>query len=83
MIRWKQETMGLTDFGLQFGPVDFVLYARSYGASGHRVERARDFAPLLEHCFSQGGVHLVDVAVDYSENMKVLGEELTEKVCLI
>ncbi|HDR46709.1 MAG TPA: acetolactate synthase large subunit [Geoalkalibacter subterraneus] len=83
MIRWKQETMGLTDFGLQFGPVDFVLHARSYGASGHRVERARDFAPLLEHCFSQGGVHLVDVPVDYSENMKVLVEELKEKVCLI
>lgn len=83
MIRWKQETLGLADFGLEFGSMDFVLYARSYGASGHRVERAIDLISILEHCFSQGGVHLVDVPIDYSENMKVLVNELKEKVCLL
>ncbi len=83
MIRWKQYSLGLPDYGLEFGNPDFALYARAYGASGHRVERAADFAPLLEHCFRQGGVHLIDVPVDYSENMKVLVDELKEKVCLV
>jgi acetolactate synthase-1/2/3 large subunit len=83
MIRWKQYSLGLPDYGLEFGNPDFVLYARAYGASGHRVRRAIDFAPMLEHCFSQGGVHLIDVPVDYSENMKVLVDELKEKVCLV
>ncbi|MDT8440853.1 MAG: acetolactate synthase large subunit [Desulfuromonadales bacterium] len=83
MIRWKQYSLGLPDYGLEFGNPDFVLYARAYGASGHRVERTGDFAPLLERCFSAGGVHLIDVPVDYTENAKVLVDELKEKVCLI
>ena len=83
MIRWKQAGNGFPDWGLEFGNPDFVLYAQSYGASGHRVEATEDFAPLLERCFTEGGVHLVEVPVDYSENKRVLIDELSERVCLI
>lgn len=83
MIRWKQYAMGYPDYGLTFNNPDFVTYAKSYGAKGHRVESADGFAPLLESCFAGGGVHLVDLPVDYSENNKVLIDELKEKVCLI
>ncbi|ORJ55856.1 acetolactate synthase large subunit [Geothermobacter hydrogeniphilus] len=83
MIRWKQYAMGFEDFGLQFGNPDFVLHARSYGIGGHRVEKAEDFAPLLEQCFTAGGVHLIDLPVDYSENNRVLIDELRHKVCRI
>jgi acetolactate synthase-1/2/3 large subunit len=83
MIRWKQASLGYPDFGLNFGNPDFVLYARSYGASGHRVGRAEELALLLERCFAEGGVHLVEAPVDYSENKKVLVDELKEKVCLV
>ena len=80
MIRWKQAVGGFEDWGLQFGNPDFVQYANSYGAEGHRVETAADFAPLLERCFNAGGVHLVEVPVDYSENRRVLIDELAAKV---
>ncbi|MBE0501386.1 MAG: acetolactate synthase large subunit [Desulfuromonadales bacterium] len=83
MIRWKQEAMGYADFGLEFNNPDFVLYARSYGATGHRVTAACDFAPLLEHCLAEGGVHLICLPVDYSENKRVLIDELKQKVCLL
>lgn len=83
MIRWKQYSMGYPDFGLEFKNPDFVMYAQSYGARGHRVEKTEDFAPLLERCFVEGGVHLVDLPVDYSENNKVLVDELQAKVCLL
>jgi len=83
MIRWKQYGMGYPDFGLEFGNPDFVMYANSYGARGQRVENAADFAPLLEHCFTEGGLHLVELPVDYSENNRVLIDELREKVCLL
>ncbi len=76
MIRWKQAVGGFEDWGLQFGNPDFGQYAKSYGADGHRVEAAADFAPLLERCFKAGGVHLVEVPVDYSENQRVLIDEL-------
>jgi len=35
--------------------------------------------PALESAFSQGGVHLVTVPIDYSENERVLVRELQER----
>jgi acetolactate synthase-1/2/3 large subunit len=68
MIKWKQDAMGLPDFGLDFKNPDFVLYARAYGANGVRIERTDDFGPTLERCLSTPGVHLLDVPIDYEEN---------------
>jgi acetolactate synthase-1/2/3 large subunit len=83
MIRWKQAVQGFEDWGLGFGNPDFVQYARSYGAQGHRVEKTEAFLPLLENCFNAGGVHLVEVPVDYSDNKRVLIDELSSMVCMI
>jgi acetolactate synthase I/II/III large subunit len=76
MIRWKQAADGFADWGLSFSNPDFVKYAESYGAKGTRVETADGLAPALEVAFQAGGVHLVSVPVDYSENQRVLVEEL-------
>jgi acetolactate synthase-1/2/3 large subunit len=76
MIRWKQEVDGFSNFGLDFGNPDFVTYAKSYGARGTRVGKVSELSTMLEAAFSEGGVHLVVVPVDYSENMRVLVNEL-------
>jgi acetolactate synthase-1/2/3 large subunit len=76
MIRWKQAADGFPDFGMTFGNPDFVTYAKAYGMKGARVEGADGLAPALEAAFAAGGMHLVAVPVDYSENTRVLVEEL-------
>ena len=78
MIKWKQTHLGLKEFGLEFGNPDFVAYARSFGASGHRVEAADELEPLLQRCHESPGVHVIDVPVDYSKNDKVLNHEIQE-----
>ncbi len=83
MIRWKQYGMGYEDYGLEFNNPDFVKYAESYGAHGHRVTATKDFVPLVDQCFRRGGVHLIDLPIDYSENTKVLIDELRGKACVI
>lgn len=83
MIRWKQSHAGFDDWGLEFNNPDFTQYANSYGATGHRVEKTEDLVPTFEKAFEAGGVHLIDLPVDYSENQRVLIDELAEKVCLI
>ena len=83
MIRWKQAVVGLADWGLEFGNPDFVKYAESYGASGHRVEATEEFTAILEESFKAGGVHVVEVPVDYSENKRVLIDELSERACMV
>ena len=80
MIRWKQAIDGFPDFGMSFGNPDFVRYAEAYGAKGSRVGAAQDLVPTLEAAFAGGGVHLVDVPIDYSENTRVLVDELRNRV---
>jgi acetolactate synthase I/II/III large subunit len=80
MIRWKQMVDHFPDFGMTFGNPDFVKYAQSYGAKGTRVGAVGELRPALEAAFSAGGVHLVIVPVDYSENKRVLVDELRQRV---
>jgi acetolactate synthase-1/2/3 large subunit len=76
MIRWKQAADGFADYGMTFGNPDFVTYARAHHVNGSRVESADGLAPTLEAAFVGGGVHLVSVPIDYSENSRVLIDEL-------
>ena len=78
MIKWKQSNMNFDNFGLDYGNPDFVKYAESYGAFGHRVNATDDLLPLLKKCQSTPGVHLIDVPVDYSENDYILNKEIRE-----
>ena len=79
MIQWKQSNLGFKNFGLDYGNPDFVRYAESYGAKGHRVEKATDLSDLLEKAKTAGGVHLIEVPVDYSENDRILNHEIRER----
>jgi acetolactate synthase-1/2/3 large subunit len=76
MIRWKQANMGFRDWGLTYGNPDFVAYAESYGAKGHRVTSAEMLPGLLAQCFDTPGVHLIDCPMDYSDNDRILNKEI-------
>jgi len=82
LIKWHQ----LRHYGrashISFNNPDFVKYAESFGAKGYRVESADDLLPTLEKAFADNTVVIVDVPVDYSENMK-LTEKLGKLVCPI
>ena len=80
MIRWKQAVDQFPDFGMTFNNPDFVKYAESYGAKGTRVKSIGDFIPTLEKAFAGGGVHLIVVPIDYSENTRVLVNELRDRL---
>jgi acetolactate synthase-1/2/3 large subunit len=78
MIKWKQANLGLKDFGLDYGNPDFVKYAESYGARGHRVSSAENLLPTLQKCHSEPSVHVVEVPIDYSDNDRILNHEIQE-----
>ncbi|HVE23145.1 MAG TPA: acetolactate synthase large subunit [Acidocella sp.] len=80
MIRWKQAVDHFADYGMTFGNPDFVRYAEAYGAQATRVNNAAELAPALEAAFAGGGVHLVIVPIDYSENKRVLVDELAQQL---
>jgi len=78
MIRWKQATDGFADFGMTFENPDFPAYAAAFGAKGSRVATAEGLAPALETAFRESGVQLVVAPIDYSENTRVLIDELRD-----
>jgi len=80
MIRWKQAVDQFPDFGMTFGNPDFVTYAKAYGATGTRVNAIAELRPILEKAFADGGVQLVVVPIDYSENKRVLVDELQQRL---
>jgi acetolactate synthase-1/2/3 large subunit len=76
MICWKKKADGFADWGLSFGNSDFSRYAEAYGAQ--RALRGRR-QPGWSPC-KAGGVELVVVPVDYSENIRVLTDELSQRI---
>lgn len=83
MIKWKQEDMGFDDYGLSYNNPDFVKYAESFGAIGHRPTSDENFKAILSKCLATDGLHVIDLAVDYSLNHSILNVLLKEKTCIL
>jgi len=79
MIRWKQAVDGFPDFAMTFGNPDFARYAQAYGANGRHLHDIGELVPTLEAAFAAGGVHLIAIPIDYSENTRVLVDELRDR----
>jgi acetolactate synthase-1/2/3 large subunit len=83
MIKWKQEGMGFEDFGLDYDNPDFVTFAESFGAVGHRPDSAADFQRILLESLNAVGVHVIDLPVDYSLNHSILNVLIKESACIL
>jgi acetolactate synthase-1/2/3 large subunit len=79
MIRWKQQSQGLDDFGLQYTNPNFTHYAKSYGMQGYLLQQAEELTPLIQSCFVKGGLHLIEVPVNYAENTRLLPQNLLKQ----
>jgi acetolactate synthase-1/2/3 large subunit len=79
-IRWKQLTRYGRESGVAFGNPDFVRLAESFGCRGIRVEAAEDLAPALEAALASPVPCLVEVPVDYRENIR-LTERMGQLIC--
>ena len=82
LIAWKQQTQFDRHTDLSFGNPDFLVLAAAFGWSGHRVEKSRDLADVLERALREEGPSLVVVPIDYRENA-LLTERLGNIVCPI
>lgn len=82
LIQWKQLTTFGRAFGVSFGNPDFAAYARSFGLPGFRVETASDFLPTLQRAMKLPEPSVIEVAVDYAENLR-LTEKLGQLTCVI
>jgi acetolactate synthase-1/2/3 large subunit len=71
LIDWKQRNEFGRPFGVEFGNPDFVAYAQSFGIAGFRPTSADDLYPTLMKALEVDGPALVEVPIDYRENLRL------------
>ncbi len=71
LIDWKQRNEFGQPFGVEFGNPDFVAYAESFGIAGFRPSSAADLYPTLMRALAVDGPSLVEVPIDYRENLRL------------
>ncbi|HEN6999540.1 TPA: acetolactate synthase AlsS [Streptococcus agalactiae] len=77
MVEFQEEMKYGRSSGVDFGPVDFVKYAESFGAKGYRVDSKDSFEETLKQALIdvENGPVLIDVPIDYKDNV-TLGETI-------
>ena len=71
LIDWKQRNEFGRPFGVEFGNPDLVAYAQSFGIAGFRAESSADLYPTLMRALETDGPSVVDVPIDYAENVRL------------
>jgi acetolactate synthase-1/2/3 large subunit len=71
LIDWKQRNEFGKPFGVAFSNPDFVAYAESFGLAAFRPSSAADLGPTLARALAMPGPTLVDVPIDYRENLRL------------
>ena len=71
LIDWKQRAEFGHPFGVDFTNPDFAAYAQSFGLAAFRPTSAADLHPTLMKALEHDGPSLVEVPIDYRENLRL------------
>lgn len=75
MVEFQEEMKYGRSSGVDFGAVDFVKYAESFGAKGFRATSPAELTQLLQKALEENGPVIIDVPVDYKDS-STLGETI-------
>lgn len=64
---------------VDFGNIDIVKYAESFGATGLRVETPEQLADVLQKGLNTEGPVIIDIPVDYSDNVHLSSDMLPKQ----
>jgi acetolactate synthase-1/2/3 large subunit len=72
MVRFQEMAKYGRASGVEFGPVDVVRFAESFGATGLRIENSDQIAPTLRKALALQGPVVVGIPVDYRDNHRLM-----------
>ena len=71
LIKWKEQEQFGDDCYVDFTNPDFCMLAEAMHCKGYRVSAAEELIPILNDAFEQTIPSVIELDVDYSENMKL------------
>ncbi|UNL83253.1 acetolactate synthase AlsS [Priestia koreensis] len=80
MVGFQQQVKYNRKSAVEFGNVDFVKFAESFGAKGFRVHTKEELASVLKEAFQTDGPVVIDVPVDYKDNEKLNTQLLPDQL---
>jgi acetolactate synthase-1/2/3 large subunit len=72
MVRFQEMAKYGRASGVDFGPVDVVRFAESFGAKGLKIETADEIAPTLKRALAMEGPVVIGIPVDYRDNHRLM-----------
>ncbi|HEY1978524.1 MAG TPA: thiamine pyrophosphate-dependent enzyme [Xanthobacteraceae bacterium] len=51
-VKFEQQEIGNPEYTFSVPPIDFVAFAKAYGADGYRCEREKEIRPALQAALS-------------------------------
>ncbi|MDQ0929515.1 acetolactate synthase-1/2/3 large subunit [Bacillus atrophaeus] len=79
MVAFQQMKKYNRKSGVDFGNVDIVKYAESFGATGLRVESPDQLSAVLQKGLNTDGPVIIDIPVDYSDNVHLASDMMPKK----
>ncbi|MDA1476626.1 acetolactate synthase AlsS [Bacillus changyiensis] len=75
MVAFQQKMKYHRTSGIDFGEIDIVKYAESFGAKGLRVHSPEELKEVLQKGLDLEGPVVIDIPVDYSDNIHLASEQ--------
>jgi acetolactate synthase-1/2/3 large subunit len=72
MVRFQEMAKYGRASGVEFGPVDLIPFAESFGAKGLMIRSPDEIAPTLKRALATEGPVVVGIPVDYRDNHKLM-----------
>ncbi|MGP7817266.1 acetolactate synthase AlsS [Niallia sp. 01092] len=69
MMKYKRKSC------VEFGQIDLVKYAESFGATGLRVDSPDQLSEVLKKGLEQEGPVIIDIPIDYSDNKDLASQK--------
>lgn len=70
MVQFQEQAKYGRDSGVNIGNVNFAKYAESFGATGLHAETPEQVTAALKQAFATDGPTVIDIPVDYRDNIK-------------
>ena len=81
-VIWNSHSYNMVEFqeqahygrvsGIQLGDYDVVKFAEAFGAKGYTINHADELGPVLREALTQPVPALINVPVDYSDNIRLM-----------
>ena len=71
LIKWKEEAQYGREAYVDFSNPDFVRLAEAMHCKGIRIQSPEELIPAIQNGFKENVPVIIDLPVDYSENMKL------------